>query len=131
MAEEQKNTATAVENPPEAPLEEGQDNFAILEEAAHSYLPPEDVERVKEAYRFALSHHRGQKRKSGEPYINHPVEVAIILAKTCTPTRTHSARGCFTTPWRTPTPPSSRSSDFLASRSPSSWTASPSLRTSP
>ena len=81
MAEEQKNAATAVENPPEAPLEEGQDNFAILEEAAHSYLPPEDVERVKEAYRFALSHHRGQKRKSGEPYINHPVEVAIILAQ--------------------------------------------------
>ena len=81
MAEEQKNAATAVENLPEAPLEEGQDNFAILEEAARSYLPPEDVERVKEAYRFALSHHRGQKRKSGEPYINHPVEVAIILAQ--------------------------------------------------
>ncbi len=65
----------------ETPVEEGQDNFALLVEAARSYLPPEDIERIDKAYRYALSHHRGQKRKSGEPYINHPVEVAIILAQ--------------------------------------------------
>ncbi len=81
MAEDLKTTAPAVEDQLEPPIEEGQDNFAVLEEAARSYLPPEDVERVREAYRFALGHHRGQKRKSGEPYINHPVEVAIILAQ--------------------------------------------------
>ena len=80
MAEESKTHAAASE-PLDAPLEEGQDNFPTLVEAASAYLPPEDVERVRKAYRFALEHHRGQKRKSGEPYINHPVEVAIILAQ--------------------------------------------------
>jgi len=61
--------------------EEGSDNFAKLLEAAGTYLAPADLERIERAYRYALSHHRGQKRKSGEPYINHPVEVAIILAQ--------------------------------------------------
>ncbi|GLV48509.1 guanosine-3',5'-bis(diphosphate) 3'-pyrophosphohydrolase [Thermus sp. LT1-2-5] len=44
------------------------------------YLPPEDREKVKEAYLFAEEAHRGQVRKSGEPYITHPVAVAEILA---------------------------------------------------
>ena len=80
MTEESKHR-TGANEPLDAPLEEGQDNFPTLVEAASAYLPPEDVERVRKAYRFALEHHRGQKRKSGEPYINHPVEVAIILAQ--------------------------------------------------
>ena len=36
--------------------------------------------KVDEAYRFAAEFHRDQRRRSGEPYINHPVEVALILA---------------------------------------------------
>ena len=85
MAEEpilEAQDAPRREEPPlETPLDEGQDNFPQLVEAARTYLPSEDIERITRAYRYALSHHRGQKRKSGEPYINHPVEVAIILAQ--------------------------------------------------
>ena len=44
------------------------------------YLPPAEVERVQEAYDFAASAHSGQRRRSGEPYITHPVAVADLLA---------------------------------------------------
>jgi RelA/SpoT family (p)ppGpp synthetase len=45
-----------------------------------SYLPPGDVERVQAAYDFAFQAHQGQRRRSGEPYITHPVAVADLLA---------------------------------------------------
>jgi len=45
-----------------------------------AYLPPEDVERVQAAYDFAYQAHEGQRRRSGEPYITHPVAVADLLA---------------------------------------------------
>jgi RelA/SpoT family (p)ppGpp synthetase len=45
-----------------------------------AYLPPEDVERVQAAYDFAFQAHEGQRRRSGEPYITHPVAVADLLA---------------------------------------------------
>jgi RelA/SpoT family (p)ppGpp synthetase len=45
-----------------------------------AYLPPAQVERVREAYDFGAERHEGQKRVSGEPYITHPVAVADILA---------------------------------------------------
>ena len=41
----------------------------------------EDVTRIKEAFEFAKKAHADQKRKSGEPYIIHPVEVACIVAR--------------------------------------------------
>ncbi|HEY1284056.1 MAG TPA: RelA/SpoT family protein [Steroidobacteraceae bacterium] len=44
------------------------------------YLPPEQVERIREAAEFGASAHKGQKRLSGEPYIAHPVAAAAILA---------------------------------------------------
>src|SRR5512141_555497 len=47
---------------------------------AGQYLPPEKVALVKEAYDFAAKCHEGQNRLSGEPYIEHPVEVASTLA---------------------------------------------------
>lgn len=46
---------------------------------ASVYLDQEDIELLQEAYMFAKEAHRGQVRKSGEPYITHPVEVAGIL----------------------------------------------------
>jgi RelA/SpoT family (p)ppGpp synthetase len=46
-----------------------------------SYLPPEQVELVGRAYEFGAKAHEGQKRKSGEPYITHPVAVARDLAE--------------------------------------------------
>jgi RelA/SpoT family (p)ppGpp synthetase len=44
------------------------------------YLPPEEVERVQAAYDFAYQAHEGQRRRSGQPYITHPVAVADLLA---------------------------------------------------
>uniref|UniRef100_A0A7V4ALG4 Bifunctional (P)ppGpp synthetase/guanosine-3',5'-bis(Diphosphate) 3'-pyrophosphohydrolase n=1 Tax=Thermus tengchongensis TaxID=1214928 RepID=A0A7V4ALG4_9DEIN len=44
------------------------------------YLPAGEREKVREAYLFAEEAHRGQLRRSGEPYITHPVAVAEILA---------------------------------------------------
>ncbi len=41
---------------------------------------PEEIDKVKKAYEFAFKSHDGQVRKSDEPYIIHPVEVAISLA---------------------------------------------------
>lgn len=51
----------------------------LLSEVA-SYLPPDQVERVRVAAEFGAEAHRGQRRKSGEPYIAHPVAAAEILA---------------------------------------------------
>ncbi len=44
------------------------------------YLPPDEVERIQDAYDFAFQAHQGQRRRSGEPYITHPVAVADLLA---------------------------------------------------
>jgi len=45
-----------------------------------TYLEPRDVADVYRAYLFGAEAHEGQKRRSGEPYIFHPLEVANILA---------------------------------------------------
>jgi guanosine-3',5'-bis(diphosphate) 3'-pyrophosphohydrolase len=58
----------------------GETDFAGLKPKLESYLKPEDVERVELAYNVARSAHEGQYRKSGEPYITHPLAVAKILA---------------------------------------------------
>ncbi len=52
-----------------------------LVEKLESYLSPEQVELVIRAYEFGADAHDGQKRKSGEPYITHPVAVAHDLAE--------------------------------------------------
>jgi guanosine-3',5'-bis(diphosphate) 3'-pyrophosphohydrolase len=44
------------------------------------YLEPGQIEQVSKAYYFAEQAHKGQKRKSGEDYIHHPLAVAAILA---------------------------------------------------
>ncbi len=45
------------------------------------YLTPSEMKKVKEAYRFSDEMHLGQVRKSGEPYISHPIAVAEICAE--------------------------------------------------
>ena len=52
-----------------------------LVETLESYLPDDQVARVLEAYEFGEAAHKGQTRKSGEPYITHPVAVAQELAE--------------------------------------------------
>jgi GTP pyrophosphokinase len=55
------------------------DDFAQLRARLAAYLPPEDLSGIAEAYEFAAVAHDGQQRRSGEPYISHPVAVADIL----------------------------------------------------
>lgn len=43
------------------------------------YLSPEDIEKVQEALSLASDAHAGQLRKSGEPFITHPLEVSPTL----------------------------------------------------
>jgi GTP pyrophosphokinase len=45
------------------------------------YLKPEDLTQLESAYHFSKAAHEGQYRKSGEPYISHPLAVADILAQ--------------------------------------------------
>jgi RelA/SpoT family (p)ppGpp synthetase len=55
--------------------------LAELKQALSSYLKPVDLDRIAEAYHFSDAAHQGQFRKSGEPYIHHPVAVAEILSQ--------------------------------------------------
>ncbi len=43
--------------------------------------PGEDNDLVRKAYEFSLKHHEGQMRASGEPYLIHPLETALVLAE--------------------------------------------------
>ncbi len=52
-----------------------------LMDSIRKYHPSEDVSIVEKAYQVAKEAHGGQNRKSGEPYIIHPLNVAIILAE--------------------------------------------------
>jgi guanosine-3',5'-bis(diphosphate) 3'-pyrophosphohydrolase len=51
-----------------------------LEDQLATYMAPEQIARVRRAYEVGAEAHQGQTRKSGEPYITHPVAVAGILA---------------------------------------------------
>lgn len=53
---------------------------ALLRKAS-VYLKPEDVLQLESAYEFSALAHQGQYRRSGEPYISHPLAVASILTQ--------------------------------------------------
>ena len=53
----------------------------LLETLRESAFPEPEITRITQAYVFARNAHEGQKRRSGEPYIIHPVAVAQILAE--------------------------------------------------
>ncbi|HYN76740.1 MAG TPA: RelA/SpoT family protein [Lamprocystis sp. (in: g-proteobacteria)] len=61
----------------------GRPRFLISDLCAYleSYLPPEQVSEVYRAYLFGAEAHEGQQRRSGEPYIYHPLAVARILGE--------------------------------------------------
>lgn len=64
--------------PPLLPADTEQSQLTLLLKV---YLSQEEIEQVWDAYRYSADAHKGQTRKSGEPYISHPVAVACILAK--------------------------------------------------
>ena len=51
--------------------------FRELMKRMRSNRPNDDLEIVKKAYEFSLKHHTGQSRASGEPYLVHPLQVAL------------------------------------------------------
>jgi GTP diphosphokinase / guanosine-3',5'-bis(diphosphate) 3'-diphosphatase len=55
-------------------------SFAALTEKL-GYLPKDDVDLIRKAYRFADEAHLGQMRASGDPYITHPIAVASLCAE--------------------------------------------------
>lgn len=55
--------------------------YERLKTRIKAYHPSSDLELVDKAYRLAYDAHKDQKRKSGEPYIIHPICVALILAE--------------------------------------------------
>ena len=54
--------------------------LADIVDKVRTYLPSSDLDLVKKAYVFAHQKHDGQTRRSGEPYIIHPLAVADIIA---------------------------------------------------
>lgn len=57
-----------------------EERFAELQSMTATYFSQEEQALLEKAFTFASNAHKGQCRKSGEPFIAHPVEVAIILA---------------------------------------------------
>ncbi|SER96597.1 GTP pyrophosphokinase [Streptomyces sp. yr375] len=67
------------------------DAIGHVVEAHRAHHPDADLEPLHRAYVLAESSHRGQMRKSGEPYITHPLAVTLILAELGAETTTLTA----------------------------------------
>ncbi|MEU9578609.1 RelA/SpoT family protein [Streptomyces chilikensis] len=67
------------------------DAISHVAEAHRAHFPEADLEPLRHAYVLAESSHRGQMRKSGEPYITHPLAVTLILAELGAETTTLTA----------------------------------------
>ncbi|MFI4939937.1 MAG: RelA/SpoT family protein [Burkholderiales bacterium] len=66
---------------PSPPQNSSVASVSQLNSTLAAYLTPAELKKVKEAYRFSDEMHLGQMRKSGEPYISHPIAVAEICAE--------------------------------------------------
>ncbi|GKQ34515.1 bifunctional (p)ppGpp synthetase/guanosine-3',5'-bis(diphosphate) 3'-pyrophosphohydrolase [Streptomyces sp. A012304] len=67
------------------------DAIGHVVDAHRAHHPDADLEPLRRAYVLAESSHRGQMRKSGEPYITHPLAVTLILAELGAETTTLTA----------------------------------------
>lgn len=56
------------------------EKFAELLARVKENRPSDDLAVIRRAWEFCLKHHHGQLRASGEPYVLHPLEVALVLA---------------------------------------------------
>jgi len=71
--------------PPTRPVSDPQDTTFLtsdLRASLLSYLSEDEVAQAEKAYHFSARAHHGQRRRSGEPYISHPMAVAAILTGT-------------------------------------------------
>jgi GTP diphosphokinase / guanosine-3',5'-bis(diphosphate) 3'-diphosphatase len=53
--------------------------FRDLIKRMQANRPADDLDLIKKAYDYSLKVHSGQSRASGEPYLVHPLEVALVL----------------------------------------------------
>lgn len=74
------NHKAVLSKPTLEPLLPADSEDSALTVRLNRYLKPEDIVQVWDAYRYAFQAHDGVVRKTGEPYITHPVSVACILA---------------------------------------------------
>ncbi|MEX0170392.1 RelA/SpoT family protein [Streptomyces sp. LMG1-1-1.1] len=74
-----------------APRDRLPDAISHVAEAHRAHHPDADLSVLRRAYVLAESSHRGQFRKSGEPYITHPLAVTLILAELGAETTTLTA----------------------------------------
>jgi GTP diphosphokinase / guanosine-3',5'-bis(diphosphate) 3'-diphosphatase len=65
---------------PPAPLTVEQ-KFELLLKTVSANRPADDLDIIRKAWDFCVQQHEGQKRASGEPYVIHPLEVALVLAE--------------------------------------------------
>ncbi|HEY0795508.1 MAG TPA: bifunctional (p)ppGpp synthetase/guanosine-3',5'-bis(diphosphate) 3'-pyrophosphohydrolase [Acidisarcina sp.] len=67
--------------PPDAEGSSISAKFGELIDRVRANRPTEDTEIIRKAWDYCLEHHKGQLRASGEPYVLHPIEVALVLAE--------------------------------------------------
>ncbi len=75
------NAAVQLPEPVPAAAQDADPLIADFLTLLKAYLSPADVEYVLAGYRYSAHAHAGQTRKTGEPYITHPIAVASILAR--------------------------------------------------
>ena len=78
-------------------MQKAQEVFLVMSKRVSG----KDMVRIREAFEFACEAHADQKRKSGEPYIIHPIEVASIVAGELELVLTLLSRPSFMMWWRT------------------------------
>ncbi|HEX5662400.1 bifunctional (p)ppGpp synthetase/guanosine-3',5'-bis(diphosphate) 3'-pyrophosphohydrolase [Lysobacter sp. M15] len=66
---------------PPAPPDDAVPDYVQSLERAANYLPAEQIAQLRRAWAVGAAAHAGQSRRSGEPYITHPVAVATVLAE--------------------------------------------------
>ena len=85
VSQEAGQNGKALKDEDEMSLKKGaQDPEALYQQLVNSilrYHPSDDMSQIRSAYELAREGHKNQKRHSGEPYIIHPLHVAIILAE--------------------------------------------------
>ncbi len=72
-------TTTTIPTLPATPTPVSHATFANLRDAVQQMVPNAELDKVERAYQFAAHAHEGQLRLSGEPYIQHPLEVALLV----------------------------------------------------
>ena len=82
LAEENRNVVSIESKTGEPEVSKTPDAlYQELIQSVQKYHPSDDISMIRKAYETASEAHKDQFRKSGEPYIIHPLNVAIILAE--------------------------------------------------